>query len=303
VSEQYPRDMTGYGRTPPHAQWPGKARIAVQDRVLRALLVVDDELDGDPSSESLLTEFGFVTSRVGHRDLPIESMYEYGSRVGFWRLHRLFTGRGIPVTVFGVAMALERNPDAVAAMVEADWDIASHGYRWVDHFGMPEETEREHIRQIIEIHERVVGSRPLGHFLGRRSENTVRLVAEDGGFVYSQDSYADELPYWVVESGQPLLLIPYTADVNDHRFTTAPGFDWGAPFFEYARDAFDVLYAEGERTPKLMAIGLHSRLIGRPGRFRALERFVDHVTSHDDVWLCRGIDIAEHWRATFPPPA
>jgi putative urate catabolism protein len=303
VSEPYPRDMTGYGRTPPHPQWPGNARIAVEFVINYEEGAENSILHGDPSSESLLTEFGFVTAKVGRRDLPIESMYEYGSRVGFWRLHRLFAGRGIPVTVFGVAMALERNPDAVAAMVEANWDVASHGYRWVDHFGMAEETEREHIRKVIEIHERVVGARPVGHFLGRRSENTVRLVAEEGGFVYSQDSYADELPYWVVESGRPLLLIPYTADVNDHRFTTAPGFDWGGPFYEYARDAFDVLYAEGERTPRLMAIGLHSRLVGRPGRFRALERFVDHVISHDDVWLCRGIDIAEHWRATFPPPA
>jgi putative urate catabolism protein len=302
MSEQYARDMIGYGQNPPHASWPGDARIAVEFVINYEEGAENNILHGDPASESLLTEFGFVTAREGRRDLPIESMYEYGSRVGFWRLHRLFTQRQIPVTIFGVAMALERNPDATAAMVEAGWDIASHGYRWVDHFGIPEEVERQHIQKVIEIHERVVGSRPLGHFIGRRSENTVRLVAEEGGFVYSQDSYADELPYWIVESGKPLLLIPYTADVNDHRFTTAPGFDWGGPFFEYARDAFDVLYAEGKDTPKLMAIGLHSRLIGRPGRFRALERFVDHVTSHDNVWFCRGIDIAEHWRTNFPAP-
>lgn len=302
MSEQYARDMIGYGQNPPHASWPGDARIAVEFVINFEEGAENNILHGDPASESLLTEFGFVTAREGRRDLPIESMYEYGSRVGFWRLHRLFTKRQIPVTIFGVAMALERNPDATAAMVEAGWDIASHGYRWVDHFGIPEEVEREHIQKVIEIHERVIGSRPLGHFIGRRSENTVRLVAEEGGFVYSQDSYADELPYWIVESGKPLLLIPYTADVNDHRFTTAPGFDWGGPFFEYARDAFDVLYAEGKDTPKLMAIGLHSRLIGRPGRFRALERFVDHVTSHDNVWFCRGIDIAEHWRTNFPAP-
>ena len=303
MNEHYPRDMTGYGRTPPDPRWPGNARIAVEFVINYEEGAENSILHGDSSSESLLTEFGFVTPRVGHRDLPIESMYEYGSRVGFWRLHRLFTEREIPVTIFGVAMALARNLEAVAAMVEAKWDIASHGYRWIDHFGMPEDVEREHIRKVIDIHERVVGSRPLGHFLGRRSENTVRLVAEEGGFVYSQDSYADELPYWVVESGKPLLLIPYTADVNDHRFTTAPGFDWGTPFIEYARDAFDVLYAEDEHSPKLMAIGLHSRLIGRPGRFRAFEKFVEHVLSHDDVWLCRGIDVAEHWRANFPAPA
>ncbi len=294
--------MVGYGRTPPHPRWPGNARVAVEFVLNYEEGAENSVLHGDEGSESLLTEFGFATPRVGDRYLPVESMYEYGSRVGFWRLHRLFTERRVPLTVFGVAMALERNPDAVAAMVEAGWDIASHGYRWIDHHGMPEDVERAHLRTIVEIHERVVGSRPLGHFLGRRSENTVRLVAEEGGFVYSQDSYADELPYWDVESGNPLLLIPYTADVNDHRFTTAPGFDWGEPFFQYARDAFDVLYAEGERAPKMMTIGLHARLIGRPGRFHALERFVDHVTSHDAVWLCRGIDIAEHWRAEFPPP-
>lgn len=302
MSERYPRDMVGYGRTRPHPHWPGDARIAVEFVINYEEGAESSTLHGDSSSESLLTEFGFVTPRAGERALPIESMYEYGSRVGFWRLHRLFTERHIPLTIFGVAMALERNPDAVAAMVEADWDIASHGYRWIDHHGMPEDVEREHIQKVIEIHERVVGSRPLGHFLGRRSENTIRLVAEEGGFIYSQDSYADELPYWVFDSESPLLMIPYTADVNDHRFTTAPGFDWGDPFFQYARDAFDVLYTEGEHAPKMMTIGLHSRLIGRPGRFRALERFVDHVTGHDNVWLCRGIDIAEHWRSHFPPP-
>jgi putative urate catabolism protein len=302
MSERYPRDMIGYGANPPNANWPGGARIAVEFVINYEEGAENSILHGDAASESLLTEFGFVAARAGHRDLPIESMYEYGSRVGFWRLHRLFTGRRIPLTIFGVAMALERNPDAVAAMVEANWDIASHGYRWVDHFGMAEETEREHIRKVIEIHERVVGSRPLGHFIGRRGENTVRLVAEEGGFVYTQDSYADELPYWIVESDKPLLVIPYTADVNDHRFTTAPGFDWGSPFFEYARDAFDVLYAEGEQTPKLMAIGLHSRLIGRPGRFKALEQLVDYIAGHEAVWFCRGIDIAEHWRANFPAP-
>jgi putative urate catabolism protein len=303
MGDAYPRDMVGYGRNPPHPHWPGEARIAVEFVINYEEGAENNVLHGDAASESLLTEFGFATPRTGERYLPVESMYEFGSRAGFWRLHRLFTERQVPITVFGVAMALERNPEAVAAMREAGWDVASHGYRWVDHHGMPEAQEREHLRRLVETHERVVGSRPVGHFLGRRSENTVRLVAQEGGFLYSQDSYADELPYWVVEAGRPLLLVPYTADVNDHRFTTSPGFDWGGPFFEYARDAFDVLYAEGEQTPKLMAIGLHSRLVGRPGRFRALERFVDHVTSHDGVWLCRGIDIAEHWRASFPPPA
>jgi peptidoglycan/xylan/chitin deacetylase (PgdA/CDA1 family) len=230
-------------------------------------------------------------------------MYEYGTRVGFWRLHRLFSSRDISVTVNGVAMALERHPEAVGAMVQSGWEISCHGYRWIDHHGMPEDQERDQLRLAIDAQTRVVGSRPLGHFLGRRSENTIRLVIDEGGFVYSQDSYADELPYWNTDHGEPLLMVPYTADVNDHRFTTTPGFDWGLPFFEYARDAFDVLYAEGATTPRLMNIGLHCRLVGRPGRFRALERLVDHITGHDRVWLARGIDIAEHWRARFPAPA
>jgi putative urate catabolism protein len=302
MADDYPRDLIGYGRRPPDPGWPGRARIALQFVINYEEGAENSILHGDEGSESLLTEFGFAAPRTGQRYLPVESMYEYGSRVGFWRLHEFFVERGVPVTVFGVAMALERNPDAVAAMRDAGWEIASHGYRWIDHQGMPEDIEREHIRTVVEIHERVVGARPLGHFLGRRSENTVRLVAEEGGFVYSQDSYADELPYWTVESRRPLLLIPYTADVNDHRFTTSPGFDWGEPFFEYLRDAFDVLYEQGERSPRMMAVGLHCRLVGRPGRFAALRRFVDHVQRHDRVWLCRGIDIAEHWRARFPAP-
>ena len=241
--------------------------------------------------------------RTGERYLPVESMYEYGSRVGFWRVHAFFTSRSIPITVNGVAMALERNPEAAAAMVTAGWEISSHGHRWIDHHGMPEDVEREHIRRAIEVQTRVTGSRPLGYFLGRRSEHTVRLVAEEGGFVYSQDSYADELPYWIRVGDKPLLLVPYTADCNDHRFATSPGFDWGEPFFAYLRDAFDVLYEEGAHAPRLMNVGLHCRLVGRPGRFAALRRFVDHVQRHDRVWFCRGIDVARHWQARFPPPA
>lgn len=302
MPESYPRDMMGYGRTPPDPRWPGEARIAVQFVLNYEEGAENSVLHGDAGSESLLTEFGFVQPRTGERYLPVESMYEYGSRVGFWRLHAFFTARRIPVTVNGVAMALERNPEATAAMVEAGWEISSHGHRWIDHHGMPADVEREHIRRAIEVQTRVSGSRPLGYFLGRRSEHTVRLVAEEGGFVYSQDSYADELPYWIRVAGRPLLMIPYTADCNDHRFATSPGFDWGEPFFAYLRDAFDVLYEEGARAPRLMNIGLHARLVGRPGRFAALQRFVDHVQRHDRVWLCRGIDIARHWQARFPPP-
>ena len=302
MSGSYPRDMAGYGQHTPDPAWPGHARIAVQFVINFEEGGENNILHGDPASESLLTEFGFVSPRVGQRYLPVESMFEFGSRAGFWRLHRLFTERQVPITIFGVASALERNPGPVAAMVAAGWEVASHGWKWIDHQDLPEAEEREHIRKVVEIHERVVGARPLGHFLGRRSPNTVRLVAEEGGFVYSQDSYADELPYWVVESGRPLLMVPYTADINDHRFSTSPGFDWGGPFFEYLRDAFDVLYAEGEHSPKMMQFGLHCRLIGRPGRFGALQRFVEHVQSHDRVWLARGIDIANHWRERFPAP-
>ena len=241
----YPRDMVGYGRNRPHPRWPDEARIAVQFVINYEEGAENSVLHGDAGSETLLTEFGFVEPRIGERALPVESMYEFGSRVGFWRLHRLFAERAVPVTVFGVAMALQRNPDAVAAMVEAEWEIASHGYRWIDYHTVPEAEERAHIEKVIAIQTELTGTRPLGYFLGRRSPNTVRLVAEEGGFLYSQDSYADELPYWVEEAGRPLLMIPYTADHNDHRFATAPGFDWGEPFFAYLRDAFDVLYEEG----------------------------------------------------------
>jgi putative urate catabolism protein len=303
MPERYPRDMIGYGRTPPDPRWPGEARIAVQFVLNYEEGAENSILHGDAGSESLLTEFGFVQPRTGERYLPVESMYEYGSRVGFWRVHAFFTSRSIPITVNGVAMALERNPEAAAAMVTAGWEISSHGHRWIDHHGMPEDVEREHIRRAIEVQTRVTGSRPLGYFLGRRSEHTVRLVAEEGGFVYSQDSYADELPYWIRVGDKPLLLVPYTADCNDHRFATSPGFDWGEPFFAYLRDAFDVLYEEGAHAPRLMNVGLHCRLVGRPGRFAALRRFVDHVQRHDRVWFCRGIDVARHWQARFPPPA
>jgi putative urate catabolism protein len=303
MAQPYPRDMIGYGRTPPDPRWPGEARIAVQFVLNYEEGAENSILHGDAGSESLLTEFGFAQPRAGERYLPVESMYEYGSRVGFWRVHALFTARAIPVTVNGVAMALERNPEATAAMVDAGWEISSHGHRWIDHHGMPEDVEREHIRRAVEVQTRVAGSRPLGYFLGRRSEHTVRLVAEEGGFVYSQDSYADELPYWIRVADRPFLLIPYTADCNDHRFATSPGFDWGEPFFAYLRDAFDVLYEEGASAPRLMNVGLHCRLVGRPGRFAALRRFVDHVQRHDRVWFCRGIDIARHWQARFPSPA
>jgi putative urate catabolism protein len=259
-------------------------------------------LHGDPASETFLSEIIGAPPFVGARHMSMESLYEYGSRAGFWRLHRLFTSRNIPVTIFGVAMALERNPDAVEAMLKADWEIASHGYRWIDYKDIPEDIEREHIDKAIEIHTRVTGNRPLGWYTGRTSVNTQRLVQEAGGFLYDADSYADDLPYWVeTPVGETHLVVPYTLDTNDMRFAAAQGFNSGEQFFCYLRDAFDVLYAEGEATPKMLSIGLHCRIIGRPGRIASLENFIAHVQSHADVWLCRRIDIAQHWHKNHQP--
>lgn len=291
----YPRDLIGYGRTPPDPKWQGQARIAVQ-------FVINYEeggenciLHGDMASEAFLSEVIGAEPLAGARHMNIESMYEYGSRAGFWRLYRLFTQRGIPVTVYGVAMALERNPEAVAAMQEANWEIASHGYRWIDYKYFGEDLEREHLQKAIAIHTQATGSRPLGWYTGRNSPHTRKLVVEEGGFLYDSDSYADDLPYWVHDYGKPHLVIPYTLDNNDMRFATAQGFNSGDQFFAYLRDAFDVLYAEGETAPKMMSIGLHCRLVGRPGRAAALARFLDYIQQRDRVWLCRRIDIARHW--------
>jgi putative urate catabolism protein len=257
-------------------------------------------LHGDTASEAFLSEILTAQPLPGMRHMNIESIYEYGSRAGFWRLHRLFTARQIPVTVYGVAMALERNPMAVEAMRQAEWEIASHGYRWIDYQYIPEAVERQHMQQAIAIHSRVTGSRPLGWYTGRCSPNTRKLVIEAGGFLYDADSYADDLPYWVTEYGQPHLVIPYTLDANDMRFATVQGFNAGEQFFTYLKDTFDTLYAEGAVTPKIMSVGLHCRLVGRPGRAAALARFLDYVQRHEQVWLCRRLDIARHWIAQHP---
>lgn len=297
----YPRDLIGYAGHPPQAAWPNKARIAVQ-------FVINYEeggenciLHGDAASEAFLSEIVGAQPLTGVRHMNMESIYEYGSRVGFWRLHRLFSRRGLPVTVFAVAMALERNPAAVAAMLEADWEIASHGYRWIDYQYMDEAVERKHLHKAIEIHERTTGSRPTGWYLGRCSPNTHRLVAEEGGFAYNADSYADDLPYWDASHGnEAQLIVPYTLDVNDMRFASAQGFNAGDQFYNYLKDSFDTLYAEGDQTPRMMSVGLHCRLVGRPGRIAALARFLDYIQAFDDVWVTRRIDIAEHWRRTHP---
>jgi putative urate catabolism protein len=290
----------GYGDRPPQANWPDQARIAVQFVINYEEGAENCVLHGDAASEAFLSEIVGAQPIAASRHMNMESIYEYGSRAGFWRLHRAFTERGLPVTVYGVAMALERNPAAVAAMLAADWEIATHGYRWIDYQALPETVERDHLHRAIDIHTRVTGSRPLGWYLGRCSPNTRRLVVEEGGFVYDADSYADDLPYWDTAHGRPQLIVPYTLDTNDMRFATAQGFNSGDQFWTYLRDSFDVLYREGETHPKMLSIGLHCRLAGRPGRTAALERFLDYVTGHDRVWVTRRIDIARHWIAQHP---
>lgn len=259
-------------------------------------------LHGDAASEHLLSEIVGATPIVGQRHMNMESLYEYGSRAGFWRLHRLFTERSMPCTVFAVAMALERNPEAAKAMVDAGWEIASHGYRWIDYQNVDEATEREHIRKAVEIQTRVTGSRPLGIYQGKPNSRTRHLVVEEGGFEYDADSYADELPYWVNDGGKSHLVVPYTLDANDMRFATPQGFNSGDQFFTYLKDTFDQLWDEGRVAPKMMSVGLHCRIVGRPGRARALARFLDYVNSKEETWVCRRVDIARHWKANFPPP-
>jgi putative urate catabolism protein len=296
----YPRNLIGYGESPPFANWPGEARIALS-------FVLNYEeggemcvLHGDPASEAYLHEVPGGAPLIGKRNISVESVYEYGSRAGFWRIRRLFMERGLTLTVYGVGMALERHPDAARAMVEAGFEVASHGYRWIDHQDMPEDQERDHIRLAIQAIERTTGARPLGWYTGRNSPNTRRLVVEAGGFLYDSDSYADDLPYWERVGDRPHLVIPYTLDNNDMKFGVLNGFSDGDGFFTYLKDAFDVLYAEGADVPKMMSIGLHCRLVGRPGRAAALARFLDYVQGHDRVWITTRADIARHWIKTFP---
>jgi putative urate catabolism protein len=300
--ESYPRDMVGYGRNPPAAAWPDGANVAVQFVVNYEEGGENNVLHGDAASEAFLSEIVGAQPWPGQRHWNMESIYEYGSRAGFWRLWRLFTERNVPVTVYGVATALMRNPEAVAAMKEADWEIASHGLKWIDYRDVDVETERAHMAEAIRIHEAVTGARPLGWYTGRTSMQTTRLAMEEGGFLYSSDSYADDLPYWLNGPNGPHLVIPYTLDANDMRFATAQGFNSGDQFFAYLKDSFDVLWAEGEAgSPKMMSVGLHCRLVGRPGRAAALARFVDYVLSREKVWIPRRIDVAWHWTAHHRP--
>ena len=299
-TRDYPRDMVGYGAHPPHPQWPGNAPIAVQFVVNYEEGGENNILHGDKASEAFLSEIVGADARKGVRHMNMESIYEYGSRAGFWRLHRMFTDRAMPVTVFGVATALERNPEAVAAMKQAGWEIASHGLKWIEHQYMSIERERLQMEEAMRLHEAATGERPLGWYTGRTSENSRELTAEIGGFLYNADSYADELPYWETTAHGPQLIVPYTLDANDMRFATNQGFNSGDQFFAYLRDSFDVLYAEGETAPKMMSVGLHCRLVGRPGRAAALARFLDYVQSHDAAWVATRADIAQHWRERFP---
>ncbi|MCM2562787.1 allantoinase PuuE [Lutimaribacter sp. EGI FJ00015] len=299
--QRYPRNMIGHGPNPPDPQWPGGARIAVQFVVNYEEGGENCVLHGDAASEAFLSDIAGAAPWQGMRHWNMESIYDYGARAGFWRLHRLFTGSDIPVTVYGVASALARSPEQVEAMKDAGWEIASHGLKWVEHRDMPEEQERAQIAEAIRLHTEVVGARPLGWYTGRCSENTVRLVAEEGGFTYISDMYDDDLPHWLEVGARDQLIIPYTLEANDMRFATAPGYITGEQFFQYLKDAFDVLYAEGQAgRPKMMTIGLHCRLIGRPGKLAGLQRFIDHIKKFDDVWCPRRIDIARHWAQTHP---
>jgi allantoinase len=301
----YPRDMIGYGGEPPQADWPGGARIALQFVLNYEEGGENNVLHGDPGSEQFLSEI-IGAPAYPARHMSMESIYEYGSRAGVWRLLHEFKARGLPLTVFAVAMALQRNPPLAAELVRLGHEIACHGLRWIHYQQVDVDSERAHMQQALEILNRLTGQRPEGWYTGRDSPNTRRLVVEQGGLLYDSDYYGDDLPLWQqVETAdgarKPHLVVPYTLDANDMRFATAQGFNSGEQFFHYLRDSFDVLYAEGERAPKMMSVGLHCRLVGRPGRFRALQRFLDHVQQHEAVWICRRIDIARHWIARHPP--
>ncbi|HKN04498.1 MAG TPA: allantoinase PuuE [Buttiauxella sp.] len=303
-TENYPRDMKGYAGNPPHAQWPNNARVAVQFVLNFEEGGENHVLHGDAGSEQFLSDIIGAAS-FPDRHMSMDSLYEYGSRAGFWRIHNEFQKRGLTMSIFGVAMALARNPDIVAAIKAADYDVVSHGWRWIHYQNLDEATERQHMHQATEILEDLFGSKPLGWYTGRDSPNTRRLVVENGSFLYDSDYYGDDLPFWsevTCSDGsiKPHLVVPYTLDTNDMRFATAQGFNTAEQFYTYLKDSFDVLYEEGETAPKMMSIGMHCRLLGRPGRFRALQRFLDYVQQHDDVWICRRQDIAEHWIKTHP---
>lgn len=300
----YPRDLIGYGRNPPHANWPGRARIAVQFVLNYEEGGESSILHGDPSSEQFLSEI-IGAEAYPARHLSMESAYEYGSRAGVWRILREFERRRLSLTVFAVGMALERNPDVAQAFVDLGHEVACHGYRWIPYQDVAEDVERDHCIKCIDIVSKLTGRHPDGWYTGRDSPATRRIVAEQGDFLYTSDYYGDDLPFWspvTLSDGtqKPQLVVPYALDTNDMRFATPQGFNTGTQFFDYLKDAFDVLHAEGETSPKMLSIGLHCRLVGRPGRFASLQRFLDYIEGHDDVWITRRADIARHWIAQYP---
>jgi putative urate catabolism protein len=295
----YPRDLDGHGQFPPHANWPGGDKLAVQFVINYEEGGEHSVLHGDRHSEAWLTEEP-AAPLYNIRNISVETQYEYGTRAGWWRLYRMFTERNLPVTIFGITKSLEKNPEAVAAMKEAGYEIASHGLRWIHYAEMPEEQERQHIAEAIRLHEEITGSRPTGWYTGRMSQNTRRLLVEQGGFTYDADSFGDDLPYWTKVDGKDHLVVPYTLDNNDGRYLSPYGYN-SPSFSAYLIQAFEFLRREGAHRPKMMSIGLHTRLIGRPGRAADLERFLDHVAAADDVWVTRRIDIANHWIANHPP--
>ena len=294
MSKKDPRNMIGYGSKDQKIKWPNNARIAVQIVLNYEEGAENCVLNGDNNSEVFLSEI-IGAQPVKGRHINMESLYEYGSRAGFWRLHKLFQEKKVPITVFGVGMALEKNPEVCKALIDANYEVASHGWRWIDYQNVKKSEEKKHMNLAIKAHTKIFGKRPSGWYTGRCSPNTRDLVIEDGGFLYDSDSYSDDLPYWEIKNKKKQLIIPYTLDNNDMRFATNQGFNTGDHFFSYLKDSFDVLYEEGEVSPKMMSVGLHCRLIGKPGRIQALKKFLDYILKHEDVWICKRIDIAKHW--------
>ena len=288
------RDLIGYGSNLPKVEWPNKARIAVQIVLNYEEGAENCVLNGDKNSEVFLSEI-IGAQPIKGRHMNMESLYEYGSRAGFWRLHNLFQEKEIPITIFGVGMALEKNPEICKAIIEADYEVASHGWRWIDYQNIKKSEEKKHMQLAIKAHTKIFGKRPDGWYTGRCSPNTRDLVMEDGGFLYDSDSYSDDLPYWENRNKKKQLIIPYTLDNNDMRFATNQGFNTGDHFYSYLKDSFDVLYEEGRTNPKMMSIGLHCRLIGKPGRIQSLKKFLDYIQKHEDIWVCKRVDIAKHW--------
>ena len=294
MSEKNNRDMVGYGYNDFKVVWPNNARLAVQIVLNYEEGAENCVLNGDKQSEVFLSEI-IGAQPIKGRHINMESLYEYGSRRGFWRIHKLFQEKKIPITIFGVGMALEKNPEICKAIKNSDYEVASHGWRWIDYQNIKKSEEKKHMKLAIQAHKKIFGERPQGWYTGRCSPNTRDLVFEDGGFLYDSDSYSDDLPYWEVRNKKKQLIIPYTLDNNDMRFATNQGFNTGDHFFTYLKDSFDALYEEGKTNPKMMSVGLHSRLIGKPGRIQSLKRFLDYITKHEDVWICKRIDIAKHW--------